>query len=144
MQVGRAPPKGMQVFVRLAEGRTIVVAGCGAGTTVESFESAVQARCGGLADARLAYGSKQLTAGRTLGDYNLQEGSTVEQLVRLRGGGVRARPKQCLSAHLRAMPRSCATPPQPTRPPRRRAPPRALDLSAAPRDRLSAWCCRSF
>ena len=90
----------MQVFVRLAEGRTIVVAGCGAETTVESFESSVQARCGGLADARLAYGSKQLAAGRTLGDYNLQEGSTVEQLVRLRGGGVRTRPNPCLSAYL--------------------------------------------
>ncbi len=83
---------GMQVFVRLAEGRTIVVGGCGAETTVESFESVVGERCGGLLtqDWRLAYGAKQLAAGRTLGDYNVQEGSTVEQLVRLRGGGVSA------------------------------------------------------
>jgi hypothetical protein len=84
------------VFVRLAEGRTIVVPGCGAETTVESFESAVGERCEGrladgalaLPEGRLAYGAKQLAAGRTLGDYNVQEGSTVEQLLRLRGGGV--------------------------------------------------------
>ena len=80
----------MQVFVRLGEGRTIVVPGCGAETMVESFERAVQDRCAGVADARLVYGTKQLAAGRTLGDYNLREGSTVEQLGRLRGGGVRA------------------------------------------------------
>eukprot|EP01043_Picozoa_sp_COSAG02_P116722 COSAG02_NODE_53161_length_303_cov_1.132353_1_plen_49_part_01 len=49
----------MQVFVRLAEGRTIVVGGCGAETTVESFESVVGERCGGLLtpDWRLAYGA---------------------------------------------------------------------------------------
>jgi hypothetical protein len=100
--------------VRLAEGRTIVVAGCGAETTVESFESSVQARCGGLADARLAYGSKQLAAGRTLGDYNLQEGSTVEQLVRLRGGGVRPRPchsHQRADARLSRLPIVASLPP---------------------------------
>ena len=90
----------MQVFVRLAQGHTVVIPGCGADTSVESFEAAVAARCGGLEDARLQLGGKQLAVGRTLGDYNLQEGSTVEQLLRLRGGGVRL-PREAFLSLLR-------------------------------------------
>jgi hypothetical protein len=104
----------MQVFVRLAEGRTIVVPGFGADDTVESFERAVHERSGGVQDARLAYGCKQLAAGRTLGDYNMQEGSTVEQLVRLRGGGVRPRPchsHQRADARLSRLPIVASLPP---------------------------------
>ena len=56
---------------------------------VDEFEVAVDARCSGIEDAWLVHGCKQLARGRTLGDYNVQEGSTVQQLLRLRGGGVR-------------------------------------------------------
>ena len=72
-----------------ATGGTIVVPACSADTTVDEFEAAVDARCSGIEDARLVHGCKQLARGRTLRDYNVQEGSTVQQLLRLRGGGVR-------------------------------------------------------
>ena len=79
----------MRVFVATATGGTIVVPACSADTTVDEFEAAVDARCSGIEDARLVHGCKQLARGRTLRDYNVQEGSTVQQLLRLRGGGVR-------------------------------------------------------
>ena len=81
----------MRVFVTTATGGTIVVPACSADTTVDEFEAAVDARCSGIEDARLVHGCKQLARGRTLRDYNVQEGSTVQQLLRLRGGGVRSR-----------------------------------------------------
>ena len=81
----------MRVFVTTATGGTIVVPACSADTTVDEFEAAVDARCSGIEDARLVHGCKQLARGRRLGDYNVQEGSTVQQLLRLRGGGVRSR-----------------------------------------------------
>ena len=84
-----AHTRTMRVFVATATGGTIVVPACSADTTVDEFEAAVDARCSGIEDARLVHGCKQLARGRTLRDYNVQEGSTVQQLLRLRGGGVR-------------------------------------------------------
>jgi hypothetical protein len=77
----------MQIFVRTAGGRCLCLAAY-KGDSVDSFRQRIPAAAGGEDSSRLVFAGKQLASGFTLQDYNLQDGSTVTELLRLRGGGV--------------------------------------------------------
>ena len=55
--------------------------------SVESLKEKIQNKGGGIREEqRLTCETRQLEDGRTLADYNIQEGSRVSELGRLRGG----------------------------------------------------------
>lgn len=84
----------MHIFVKSACGPTLCLE-ASSSDTVDSLERQVAARTGGA--ERLVCAGKQLFGNRTLADYNLQDGSTVFELLRLRGGGVSASPNPALA-----------------------------------------------
>mmetsp|Transcript_23088 Transcript_23088/g.74315 ORF Transcript_23088/g.74315 Transcript_23088/m.74315 type:complete len:105 (-) Transcript_23088:1307-1621(-) len=86
MCVGLRPAVCMQLFVKTLDGKTISV-DVDAGDKIEDVKAKIQEKEGIPPEQqRLIFGGKQMDAQKTLGDYDVQEGSSLSMVLRLRGG----------------------------------------------------------
>jgi large subunit ribosomal protein L40e len=90
----------MQIFVKTPSGKTITLE-VWASQSVEDVKRMVQCKTNIPADAqRLLWTGKQLEDGRTLGDYNVFQESTLHLALRLRGGADHQQGPQKHQVHL--------------------------------------------
>jgi hypothetical protein len=76
----------MQVFVRTLAGKMITL-NVEKSDSIESLKAKVEEKEGIRAkDQRFVFGGKNLVDGQTLGDYNVQDGSTLNLVLHLAGG----------------------------------------------------------
>ena len=77
---------GIQIHIKTLNGSTLTV-DVAQDDTVESVKAKIQDKQGIEADQqRLIFNGKQLENGHTLKDYNIEDGSNVHLVLRLRGG----------------------------------------------------------
>ena len=77
---------GMQVFVKTLSGKTISVE-CEPDESIESLKEKILAKEGVPPDQqRIIFGGKQLDAQKSLSDYDIDDDSTLQLVLRLRGG----------------------------------------------------------
>ena len=78
--------QSMQIFVKTLSGKTITVE-VEKDDTIENLKRKICDKQGVPADQqRLIFSGKQLENGNTIGDYSMQQGSTVHLVLHLRGG----------------------------------------------------------